>query len=83
MLRVKPLLDFIDDRIIVERGVLLFTLWMAYEAFEWAKWYADHTAKDGLQVAAIIGAVTAPASALLNFIFKTMGESSKPPAPPP
>ena len=64
--------DWADRRnfISVRALTLYITLWMSYEAFAWAGSFAFATTKDGLQVAAIIAAVTAPIAALQGFIFK-------------
>lgn len=62
--------DWVDNRTIVRRIVLFFTLWMTasvtYSAWLFA--YASHF--DGTGTAAIIVAITAPTAALQAFAFK-------------
>ena len=67
---VKAFLDFLDNRAIFRRAAFVVNVWMAWAAFEWAKIFASTTTRDGLQIAAIIGAVTAPISALCGYMFK-------------
>ncbi len=67
--------DWVDNRAIIRRGVLLATLWLTWESFLWAAFFATTTAKPGIEVAAIIAAVTAPISALQGWVFKIYGAS--------
>jgi hypothetical protein len=48
---------------------------MTYEAFHWAGQFAFATDKQGIEVAAIIGAVTAPIALLQSAVFKVYSES--------
>lgn len=58
------------------RAITLYiTLWMTWEAFQWAAQYAYATQLDGLGTAAVVAAVTAPISVLQGFIFKVYAES--------
>lgn len=59
----------------VRSGVLYVTVWMTYEAFYWAGQFAFATDKQGIEVAAIIGAVTAPIALLQSVVFKVYSES--------
>ena len=59
----------------VRAFTLYVTLWMTWEAFQWATHYAVAARLDGLGTAAVIAAVTAPISALQGFIFKIYAES--------
>lgn len=59
----------------VRSFVLYVTVWMTWEAFNWAAVFATVTEKTGADVALIIAAVTAPISVLQGFIFKIYSES--------
>lgn len=59
----------------VRAFTLYVTLWMTWEAFQWAAQYAYATQLDGLGTAAVVAAVTAPISVLQGFIFKVYAES--------
>lgn len=61
----------------VRSFVLYITVWMTWEAFNWAAVFATTTAKSGSDVALIIAAVTAPISLLQGFVFKTYSESRR------
>lgn len=52
---------------------------MTWRATEWAMAYANHTALAGADAALIIGAVTAPITVLLGYVFKSYNEARKPP----
>lgn len=65
--------DWVDNRAVVRRLVLAFTLWMTYHVIESAWEFAvlavgNHY--DGVAVAAIIAAITAPVAALQGFAFQ-------------
>lgn len=66
--------DWVDNRSVIRRIVLFVTLWMTWASFMWAAGFAESTLKSGLEVAAIIAAVTAPIAALQGFIFKVYAE---------
>lgn len=72
---VKTFWDFIDSRAIVRRIVLFATLWLTFRSFYWAAHFAEISTRTGLDVAAIIGAVTAPVSLLLSAVSKFYSES--------
>jgi hypothetical protein len=59
----------------VRSFVLYVTVWMTWEAFNWAAIFATTTDKQGADVALIIAAVTAPISILQGYVFKTYSES--------
>ena len=59
----------------VRAFTLYITLWMTWEAFQWAAAFSHTTKLDGLGTAAVVAAVTAPISALQVFIFKAYTES--------
>lgn len=66
--------QWIDERSIIRRIVLFITLWMSWESFAWAADFAESTAKSGLEVPAIIAAVTAPIAALQGYVFKVYAQ---------
>ena len=71
---VKSFLDFIDQRAVVRRLVLIATVWMTWRSFLWAAEYADQTVLSGTEAGLIIAAVTAPIAALQGFIFKVYAD---------
>lgn len=68
---------WVDRRsfISVRAFTLYVTLWMTWEAFRWAAEYAFASRLDGLTIAAVIAAVTAPISVLQGFVFKVYAEN--------
>lgn len=70
--------DWIDSRGVIRRGVLGLTIWMLYEASVWAHHYALlalDKGKTDAGVAAIMAAITAPATLLAGYVFKAYLES--------
>jgi hypothetical protein len=69
MRALTGLLDFIDDRAVVRRGVLGFTLYLTWLATHQAWLFAATSTFDGVGTAAIIAAVMAPVAGLQGFAF--------------
>ena len=64
------------SRFIPTRVVVLGTaIWMTWAVSSWAMWFATGNARDGMEIAAIIGAVTAPVCAFGGYIFKAYVDS--------
>lgn len=72
---ITQLWDWVDQRGIVRRVVLFSTLYMTWEAYQWAAMFSATTSRTGMDVAAIIGAVTAPISMLQAAAFKVYSDS--------
>lgn len=71
---LTELWDWVDRRLIVRRATLFATVWMSWQAFEWAARFAETTDKAGAEVGLIIAAVTAPIAALQAYVFKLYSE---------
>lgn len=54
--------------------VLFLSIWLTYDSYEWAAQFATYTERAGVEVAAIIAAVTAPVSWITVAVFKTYTE---------
>jgi hypothetical protein len=74
---MNTLLAWVSSKnfISVHSFTLYVTLWMTYHAYVWAGDFAFHTDKAGLEVALIIGAVTAPITYLQKVVFDTYSSS--------
>lgn len=70
-----------ERKLAIRRSAVLFiTLWMTYRAFEWAAHYAlSGMETNGLEAAAIIGAVTAPIAYLQKAVFEAYLNSKEAP----
>lgn len=75
MQAIERFWNWIDSRSIVRRIVLFVTLWMTWEAFQWAAGFAQSSTKAGIDIAAIIAAVTAPISVLQGYVFKVYSDA--------
>lgn len=62
---------------VVRPFVLGVTLWLTYDAYQWAAHFAEVSTRTGLEVPAIITAVVAPISWLQGWIFKLYNDSVK------
>lgn len=66
---MKAFWDFIDERVIIRRLVLLFTLFMTYYGTEAAIAFSASSKFDGAGTAMVIAAILAPIGALQKFTF--------------
>lgn len=69
--------NLVDQRHIVRRVAFFVTLWMTWRAFTWAAVFAETSSRTGMDVAAIIAAVTAPIAALQGYVFSQYGQGRK------
>ena len=69
--------DWIDNRAVVRRFVLLFTLYMTYYGVHKEWLFADASRFDGVGTAAVIAAVLAPIAAVQGFAFQHYAGSRK------
>lgn len=82
--RASETWDFVDRRQIDAHVVSAIVLWGTIKITAWAMRFAEHAERPGIEVAAIIGAVMVPWSALqaaaITFVFRARQSSfeSKP-----
>ena len=69
--------DFIDKRAIVRRVMTLGTFALVLKYTFWALHYAETSDRDGNEVAMILGAIGAPLSAMMSFMFNSYKDSRK------
>jgi hypothetical protein len=74
---ITTLNDWIDNRAVIRRIVLFFTLYMTYFGTHEAWLFARTSTFDGVGTAAIIAAVLAPIAALQGFAFAQYSNSRK------
>lgn len=69
--------DWVDARAIIRRTVLFVVLWMTWRVTEWSFSFAFDAmnAGKGMEVAAMLAAVTMPFAALQAFVFKWYSDS--------
>lgn len=65
----------IEARLAIRRTlVLAFAIWMTWRISEWGMWFAVGNDRNGMEIAAIIAAVTAPITLFAGTVFKTYVE---------
>lgn len=69
--------NFIDQRQIVRRGVIVMMLYQAMDVYIWAKNYALLPGKSGAELGLVIAALTVPVSLLQGFLFKMYDDSRR------
>jgi hypothetical protein len=69
--------DWIDNRAVVRRLVLGFTLYMTWYGVHTAWQFAAVSQFEGMGTAAVIAAVLAPIAALQGFAFQSYSGSRK------
>jgi hypothetical protein len=62
---------FVPVRIIV----VAVAIWMTWLASDWSMWFATGNARPGIEIAAIIAAVTSPIAVFGAYVFKAYIES--------
>ncbi|HEY6019806.1 MAG TPA: hypothetical protein VIY48_07845 [Candidatus Paceibacterota bacterium] len=73
----KRFWDWIDGRAVIRRIVLFVVLWMTWRVTVWSFEFAHDAmiAGRGMEVAAMLAAVTMPFAALQAFVFKWYSDS--------
>lgn len=61
--------DLLDKYKVIHRMMLLFACAMTAKAYTWGAWFATGNARDGVEIAAIIAAVTAPVTLLATSVY--------------
>jgi hypothetical protein len=69
--------DWIDQRAIVRRVMTLGTFGVVVQTTMWAQHFVETTTKSDAGVALMLGAVTAPITALMGFMFSTYQQSKR------
>lgn len=67
--------DTVSKYIPTRAIVLGFACWSTWKVTEWGMWFAVDNARNGVEIAAIVAAVTAPVAALGGYVFRTYVES--------
>ncbi len=62
--------DFVDNRGIIRRVILGVAIYMTWRVSVWSMGYAEQSAEDGVQIAAILVAVQAPVTLFAGMVFK-------------
>lgn len=70
-------LDFIDDRAVIRRLVLAFTLYLTWLVTHQAWIFAATSTFDGVGTAAIIAAIVVPVTGLQGFAFSSYSSGRK------
>lgn len=63
--------DILDEYKIIHRLMLLFACVMTAKAYFWGVWFATGNTRDGIEIAAIIAAVTSPVTLLATSVYST------------
>jgi len=70
--------DVVSQYVPTRTIVLTTAIWMTWAVSDWAMWFAVGNARNGVEIAAIIAAVTGPICAFGGYVFKTFADSNKP-----
>ena len=69
--------NWVDRYMVVRRIVLTTAIWMTWIVSDWAMWFATGNTRNGLEMAAIIAAVTAPVTAFGAYVFKVYADNKQ------
>lgn len=61
--------DWVDRRTVFRRSIVIFSLFLTYDAFLKCIAFAETSKLDGIGIAAIIAAVLVPVGAVQKFAF--------------
>jgi len=67
--------EWLDKNHITHRAMVLYAFWFTFYIMAWCKNFAESKqGMDGMEIAAIISAITAPVAALNGWIFKVYSD---------
>lgn len=72
--------DFVDDRGIFRRAIVVVSVWMLWDVSKWGMVYADKALEKGIvdaSIGAVIAAVGGPATFLVGWVAKIYMDSRK------
>lgn len=69
--------DWVDERAVIRRVMTLGTFAVVVQTTLWAQRFVETTTKSDAGVALMLGAVTAPITALMGFMFSTYQQSKR------
>jgi hypothetical protein len=76
--QIKTSASDIVSKYVPTRTIVLTTaIWMTWLVSDWAMWFATGNSRNGVEIAAIVAAVTAPICAFGGYVFKTFADSNK------
>lgn len=78
MKHLEAFWDWVDSRGIVRRIVLAVAIYMTWAVSVWAMQFVAGCTRSGIDMAAIIAAVTAPVTMFGGYVFKAYIESRAP-----
>lgn len=71
---IGHLLDFVDNRHVVRRLFVGVVLWQLCDVYLFAKQLAVRPGMSGLELSALIAAMTVPVTILSGMLFKLYGD---------
>lgn len=75
MNKLEAFWDWVDTRGVIRRIVLAVAVYMTWAVSEWAMRFVAGCPRSGVDIAAIITAVTAPVTVFGGYVFKAYIES--------
>lgn len=72
---IDAFFSVVDKYGVVRRIVLIVAIWMTWNVSVWAMGYVTTSPRPGIDLAAIIAAVTAPVTMFATYVFKAYLES--------
>lgn len=67
---MKDIAEFLNKYVVVRRVCLIASMVLTWVGFLWAMRYAEHSTLDGLNTAAVIGAILTPLSVFTGAVIK-------------
>lgn len=70
-------MNWLDAYKVTRRLTVAIAVWMTWAVSEWAMWFSTGNARPGLEIAAIVAAVTSPVMAFTAVVFRAYIEGDK------
>ena len=70
-------MNWTDKYKVTRRLMVALSMWMTWEVSTWAMWFCVGNARNGMEIAAIVAAVTSPVMAMTAVVFRAYVDGDK------
>jgi hypothetical protein len=70
-------MNWTDKYKLTRRLMVALSMWMTWLVSEWAMWFCTGNSRNGMEIAAIVAAVTSPVMAMTAVVFRAYVDGDK------
>ena len=70
-------MNWTDKYKVTRRLMVALSMWMTWLVSEWAMWFCVGNTRNGMEIAAIVAAVTSPVMAMTAVVFRAYVDGDK------